>query len=86
MTDETDPITIWAPDTIVQTTFERLQDLIRSGGFAYLSEHPNAPWLSVPWRDKSWHDGIIVDLDEDDVVERIARHIVDHANPSGGSS
>jgi len=78
---ETDPITIWAPDTIFQTTIDRLEDLIRAAGIDYLKTHPNAPWLSIPWRDKPWHDGVMVDLDESDVVAHMARFIASRANP-----
>lgn len=79
---ENDPVTIWAPDTIVQTTFERLCDLIRAGAIGYLAANPNAPWLSIPWRDKPWMDGVVVDMDEDDVVRFIARHVIEHADPA----
>lgn len=73
------PITIWPPTTIKQTARERLEEAIRLGGMQWHRENnPN-------WRDKPWKDGIRVDLDEADVVARIAQYIIDLADPDDRS-
>lgn len=69
------PITIWAPTTIQQTARERLAELIRIGGIDWKRE--NDP----DWRDKPWMDGVLVDLDESDVVEAIVDRILRHSDP-----
>lgn len=68
-----DPLIIWAPETINQTTTERLAELIRAGGIDYKREH------DPKWRDKPYKDGIVVDLDESDVVDHITRYVIQHA-------
>jgi hypothetical protein len=70
-----DPITIWAPTTIRQTARERLAELIRLGGIDW--KQANDP----DWRGKPWMDGILVDLDETDVVEVIVERILAHSDP-----
>lgn len=70
-----EPIIIWAPTTIHQTARERLAELIRGGGIGWKKLHdPN-------WRGKPWMDGVLVDLDETDVVEHIVTHILNHVDP-----
>lgn len=73
--DNGEPITIWPPTTIRQTARERLAELIRLGGMDW--KRANDP----DWRDKPWMDGVMVDLDEDDVVEAIVARILAHADP-----
>ena len=73
-----DPITIWAPSTIRQTARERLAELIRLGGIDWM--RANNP----DWRGKPWMDGVLVDLDESDVVEAIVERILRHADPDAG--
>lgn len=70
-----EPITLWAPDTIKQSTRERLIELIRTGGIKWNREN------NLSWRDNPWKDGILVDLDEQRVLETLADHIIAHANP-----
>lgn len=70
-----DPITIWAPTAIRQTARERIAELIRLGGIDW--KRGNDP----DWRDKPWMDGVLVDLDESDVVEAIVNRILRHADP-----
>ena len=72
----TDPITIWAPTNVKQTTRERLADLIRTAGIAW--KRANDP----SWRDEPWMDGIVVDLD--DVEDFIAGYIIERADPDEG--
>lgn len=75
----TEPITIWAPTTINQTTIDRLKDLIRCGGIAWKRENdPN-------WRDNPWKDGILVDLDEDDVLDALAAYVLENSDPAAES-
>ncbi|QDK01278.1 hypothetical protein SEA_WATERT_7 [Microbacterium phage WaterT] len=70
-----DPITIWAPTSIRQTTRERLAEAIRLGGIRWREQ--NDP----EWRGKPWMDGVLVDLNEDGVVETIIQRIVELADP-----
>lgn len=73
--DNGDPITIWPPTTIHQTARERLAELIRLGGLDWRRDH--AP----DYREgKAWMDGVMVDLDESDVVEAIVSRILAHAD------
>jgi hypothetical protein len=81
----TDPITMWAPENINQTSRERLGELIRAGGIAYLRANPERTMHESPWRDKPWTDGIAVDLDESDVVDAIVEYIVEHSDPEARS-
>lgn len=77
------PITIWAPTTIQQSARERLAEMIRAGGIDW--HRANNP----EWRDKPWSDGVIVDLDEADVIEAIVDRILAGADPdlpNGGDS
>ena len=76
-----EPITIWAPDNIHQSSGDRLAELIRAGGIAYLRANPTKTLHEGDWRDKPFMDGIAVDLDESDVVDFIAAFIIDHADP-----
>jgi hypothetical protein len=69
------PITLWPPTTIKQTARERLAELIRLGGIDW--KRDNDP----DWRDKPWMDGVMVDLDEPDVVEAIVARILAHSDP-----
>jgi hypothetical protein len=69
------PITIWPPTTIKQTARERLAELIRAGGIDWKREHDPG------WRDKPWMDGVLIDVDEDDVVKAIVDRILSHADP-----
>lgn len=73
--DNGEPITIWAPTSIQQTARERLAELIRLGGIDW--KRKNDPG----WRGKPWMDGVLVDLDESDVVEAIVNRILSHADP-----
>lgn len=73
--DNGEPITIWAPTTIRQTARERLAELIRLGGIDW--KRANDP----DWRGKPWMDGVLVDVDEDDVVEAIVSRVLAHADP-----
>ena len=81
MPERTDPITIWAPDNINQTSRERLGELIRAGGIAFLRANPSRTLHEANWRDKAWMDGIAVDLDESDVIDAIIDYILSHADP-----
>lgn len=69
------PITVWPPTEIRQTARERLVEAIRLGGIRWREQ--NDP----DWRGKPWMDGIMVDLDEDDVLQSIAQMIIDLADP-----
>ena len=73
------PITIWPPTTIRQTARERLEEAIRLGGIRWHAEN------NPEWRGKPWMDGIRVDLDDEEVVARIAQHIIDLADPDDQS-
>jgi hypothetical protein len=73
--DNGEPITIWPPTAIRQTARERLAELIRLGGIDW--KRANDPH----WRDKPWMDGVMVDVDEDDVVAAIVDRILAHADP-----
>lgn len=79
MSTTTDPITIWAPSSINQTTKDRLKELIRLGGIDFLRANPDRTLHEGAWRDKAWMDGIAVDLDEDDVLDAIAESIISRA-------
>lgn len=74
--DNGEPITIWPPTTIHQTARERLAELIRLGGIDWRRD--NAPDFR---EGKTWMDGVMVDLDESDVVEAIVARILKHADP-----
>lgn len=78
----TDPITIWAPQTINQTARERLAELIRAGGISFLRANPERTLHEAPWRDKPFMDGIAVDLDESDVMNHIVDYVIAHAYTS----
>jgi hypothetical protein len=69
------PITIWPPSTIRQTARERLIEAVRIGGMDWHRAH------NPEWRDKPWMDGIMVDLDEDDVLAAIVDRIIAIADP-----
>jgi hypothetical protein len=79
MSDETydngGPITIWPPTTIRQTARERLAEAIWMGGCAWKRAH------DPDWRGKPWMDGVMVDLDESDVVDAIVDRILANADP-----
>lgn len=77
-----DPITIWSPENVNQSSREYLCELIRTGGIAFLRANPSRTLHESDWRDKPYMDGIAVDLDETDVVEAIADHIIRNANPT----
>ncbi len=47
-------------------TRERLAEALRAAGIAWHREH------DPDWRDKPWHDGVLVDLDEDDQATALA--------------
>ena len=71
----TDPIIIWAPTSVKQTTRERLADLIRCAGIAW--KRANDP----DWRNEPWMDGIVLDLDLEGVDDFIADYIIERADP-----
>ena len=47
-------------------TRERLTEALRAAGIAWHREH------DPDWRDKPWHDGVLIDLDEDDQATALA--------------
>ena len=73
--DNGEPITIWPPTTIKQTARERLAETIRMGGIRWKEAN------DLAWRGKPWMDGVLVDLDETDVIEAIIDCILEHADP-----
>lgn len=73
-------ICIDAPTTIEQTAFDRLKDLIRAGAIDYLRlTDPN-------WRNNPWKDGVVVDLDEDEALDHIARYVASRASKEGSAA
>lgn len=75
-----EPIVIRAPEGINQTTVQRLCDLIRCGGIEW--HRRNNP----EWRDNPYKDGIVVDLDEDDVLRALAAYILQHEDTKTGGT
>lgn len=73
--DNGEALVIYPPTHIKQNVRQRLAEAIRAGGIDW--KKANDP----EWRDKPWADGVMVDLDEDDVVEVIVERIFKHANP-----
>lgn len=49
---------------------ERIAELLRTGGIAW--HRANDP----EWRDKPWHDGVVLDLDEDDQADFLATYLL----------
>ena len=71
------PITIWPPTSITQDARDRLKELIRMGGIRWRRD--NAP----DYREgKTWMDGVLVDLDESDVLNVIVDCVIEHADPA----
>jgi hypothetical protein len=50
---------------------EVIAEAIRVGGIAWRREH------DPEWRDKPWHDGISVDVDEADVLATLTQSVLD---------
>lgn len=76
MSDNIDnPVTIRPPSTIQQSARERLAEAVRLGGIRWHEQH------NPDWRGKPWMDGVMVDLDESDVVDTIVDRILELADP-----
>ena len=73
--DNGTPITIWPPTEIRQTARERLADLIRTGAINW--KRSNDP----EWRDKPYFDGVVVDLEEAEVVDWLVDYIIARTDP-----
>ena len=76
MSTDREPITIWAPTSIEQSTRDRLKELIRLGGVRFLAANRDRTVHSGDWRNRTFLDGIVVDLDEDDVLFAIVDTII----------